>query len=202
MLIRKHVLERILIEASRFVARAESLHLSSIAKSIEHERGCQIFIEPFDEREPTGQVTGCLATCEPCIVREVGRPPLKEFKILKIQHHFIFYRPFPENIEVERFRIAHELGHCALHWPLGPRADRLFKGSYHGINDMYMVGYIREEEEEADAFACLLTAHRPAPTTVDRAAPPRSTTLELNESIYRKIEEYERLGLPRWMQRT
>lgn len=199
MFITPDVLRRVMIEANRYLPYAEQLHLSSIAKSIEHSKGCQIFIEPFEEKGLAEHCTGLLATCEPCIIRDVGKAPLKEFKILTIRHHFIFYRPCPENIEVERFRVAHELGHCALHWPLGPRAERLHKGSYRDMNDLYMVEFLRHEEEEADAFACLLTAHRPPPPTVDRPAPPRSTTLELNESLYKKIEQYERLGLLRSM---
>lgn len=188
MFIRKEILERIAIEGNRLGAHADSLHLSSIAKAIEYQRGCQIFIEPFDEKGPDAECTGCLATCEPCIIRDVGKPPLKEFKCLNIRHHFIFYRPCPEDIEIEKFRIAHELGHCALHWPLGPREDRLFKGSY---NDLYMVRFLKSEEEEADAFACLLTAHRPTP--------PRSITLEINDFLFEKITSYESKGLLRSM---
>ena len=90
MFIREGVLRHVAIEGNRFVAHAESLHLSSIAKSIEHEKGCQIFIEPFDETQPDVECTSCLATTEPCIIRDVGKSPLKEFKCLNIFLTFKF----------------------------------------------------------------------------------------------------------------
>ena len=135
-------------------------HLGSIAKAIEQQEGCQIFIVPLNIRA-NFKCRCCVATCESYIALGAARASLKESEMTLINHHFIFYKPHPKDIEVERFRVAHGLAHCALHWPLGPRRKRLVRGDLHGV-DVYLVRFLDEEEEEADALACLLTAYRPA----------------------------------------
>lgn len=184
MAIQKEVFKRVLSVAQEFVANAQSIHLASIAKSIEQMAGCQIFIEPFRDNGPGGDCIACLATCEPYIVWDLTQSSLKE-RAFRIRHHFIFYKPCPEDIEAERFRIAHELGHCALHWPLGPRRNRLVKGQIPGVGKMkmYMISFLKEEEMEADAFACLLTAHR--------LPPKRGTLPEVNDDLLKKVKEFE-----------
>ena len=156
MAMSEEALKRIVDVGQRLIDSARWLHLSGIAKSIEQEEGCQIFIAPFDNAGPNIKCTCCVATCESCI-----RPSLKESGIIQINHHVVFYRPHPEDIEAERLGVAHGLAHCVLHWPLGPRRDRLVKGNFNGV-DMYLVRFLEEEEAEADALACLLTAYRPA----------------------------------------
>lgn len=184
MAIQKEVLKRVLSVAQQFVTNAQSVHLASIVKSIEQMKGCQIFIETFDN-EPSGDCIACLATCEPYIVWDLTQSSSKE-RAIRIRHHFIFYKPCLEDIEAERFRVAHELGHCALHWPLGPRTDRLVKGQIPGVGEMYMISFLKEEEMEADAFACLLTTLR--------LPPKRGALLEVNDDLLKKVKEFEERG--------
>lgn len=134
-------------------------HLASIAKAIEQQEGCQIFIVPFDSAANV-ECRCCVATCESYIALGPARASWKKCEMTPINHHFVFYEPHPNDIEAERFRVAHGLAHCALHWPLGPRQKRLVRASLHGV-DVYLVKFLNEEEEEADALACLLSAYRP-----------------------------------------
>jgi len=143
----------------RLIEAAMLLRLGSIAKAIEQQEGCQIFIVPFDVGAHS-RCKCCVATCESYIALGPASASSKEPKMTPINHHFVFYKPNPKNAEVEKSRIAHGLAHCALHWPLGPRKKRLVRGNLHGV-DVYLVKFLPEEEEEADALACLLTAYRP-----------------------------------------
>jgi len=142
----------------RLIEAATSSHLASIAKAIEQQEGCQIFIIPLDNAANV-KCRCCVATCESYIALGSARASSKRCEMTPINHHFIFYKPHPKDIEVERLRVAHGLAHCALHWPLGPRQKRLIRASLHGV-DVYLVRFLGEEEEEADALACTLTAYR------------------------------------------
>ena len=171
------------------VKDAEPLQLSSIAKSIETKQKCQIFIQPW-ETKPPGEIASCVATCEVCVIRDREEAPLKRFSILPSRHHFIFYTPCTKDAEKERGQIAHELGHCALHWPLNERAKRLVWGidPEQEQADVYFVEYSKQEEEEADAFACLLTANRPKPTG-------RPSNAIFGPRVLEKATEYAQKGL-------
>lgn len=186
MLIDKEVVERVAEIGQPFVEYAKKLQLASIAKSIEQIKGCQIFIEPFYNGGPDTECEGCLATCEPYIVQEIDKIPSVK-NAVRIRQHFIFYKPSPSDIEAERFRIAHELGHCALHWPLGKRKMRKVSGYITGVGDMYIIEFLKKEEMEADVFACLLGLHRPAPK--------RDFVWEVNNLVFEKISEYNEKGL-------
>jgi len=142
----------------RLIEAAMLSHLASVAKAIEQQEGCQIFIIPLDN---AANITCrcCVATCESYIALGSARVSSRKCEMTPINHHFVFYKPHPKDIEVERLRVAHGLAHCALHWPLGPRQKRLVRASLHGV-DVYLVRFLDEEEEEADALACLLTAYR------------------------------------------
>lgn len=163
MALSEEALKHIEDVSQRLIEGAKSLHLGSIAKSIEQEEGCQIFIVPLDDKGSDVKSTGWMATCESYIGigGDTGKRSLKESKIMRICHHFIFYKPCPEDIEVERLRVARGLAHCALHWPLGPRKNRLVRVNLHGV-DAYVVRFLEQEEKEADALARLLAAFRPA----------------------------------------
>jgi len=186
MLIDKEVVERVAEASLPFVEYTKKLQLASIAKSIEQIKGCQIFIEPFYNGGPSTKCEGCLATCEPYIVPEIDKVP-SEKTAVKIRQHFIFYKPSPSDNESERFRIAHELGHCALHWPLGDRKVRKVAGKIKDVGGMYIIEFLKEEEMEADAFACLLGLYRPAPK--------RDFVWEVNNLVFDKIQEYNKKGL-------
>lgn len=107
---------------------------------------------------------------------------------LTFVQHSIFYRR-DEDQEVERFCIAHEFGHCALHWPLGDRRSRRKFCSIHNIGRFYLVDFDTKEEEEADVFACLLGVHRPAPK--------RSQTITVTKDVQRTMAEFARRGILR-----
>jgi hypothetical protein len=160
IVISEEALNRVADVGRQLIEAAELLRLGSIAKAIEQQEGCQIFIVPFDSRVHS-KSRCCVATCESYIALGAASASAKEPKMTPINHHFVFYKPHPKNIEVEKSRIAHGLAHCALHWPLGPRKKRLVRGKLHGV-DVYLVKFLPEEEEEADALACLFTACRPA----------------------------------------
>ena len=162
MALTEEALSRIQKRAEHLIEDAKSLHLSNIAKSIEQQEGCQIFMVPLDEAASELKSTRWVATCQSYIriTRDTADTSSKKSEIVPICHHFIFYKTCPEDIEVERLRVAHCLAHCALHWPLGPRKKRLVNASFQGV-DVYMVRFLPAEEEEANALASLLTAYQP-----------------------------------------
>ena len=162
---------------------ADSLHLTSIAKALEQEQGCQIFISGCEEEARIAEVDCFTGHCEPFLIlrpREDSQKPAFVFV-----QHFIFYKRH-EDSEVERWRVAHELGHCALHWPLKERESRRVSGSLAGIGKFYLVQYTLEEEAEADAFACLISAHRPAPQR-----PP----VTVDQRVFDRVKEYTERGI-------
>ncbi len=122
-------------EASRRVADVGRLliedamlsHLASVAKAIEQQEGCQIFIIPFDN---AANVTSrcCVATCESYISLGSARVSSKKCEMTPINHHFIFYKPHSKDIEVERLRVAHGLAHCAAALALRSAAEKIDKG--------------------------------------------------------------------------
>lgn len=136
------------------------LHLTNIAKAIEQSRRCQIFIMPLQgEDDRVAECEGFTATVEPTLMFSNQAHEANGFDYL---HHFIFYRP-DMNPKIEQYRIAHELGHCVLHWPLEEREDRKVSDRLTGIGNFYFIQYKKIEEEQADAFACIVCAHQQIP---------------------------------------
>lgn len=131
---------------------AKSLDLvPNVSKAIEQNKRCQIIIMPLEEDQRIEDCDSFTATCE---------AKLKFGKTVLFRQHFIFFRPEPD-YELERFRIGHELGHCALHWPDTDLENRQIWGELGNIGKFYLVKFTKKEEEEADAFACLLGACQP-----------------------------------------
>ena len=186
MIIQQKVLQKVAANCQGLVTKANSLHLSSIAKCIEMETRCQIFTEAFRDLGPQKGAVSFLGTCEGEFVLDSGKNKEEKTSPFRFKHHFIFYRKCPEDIEVERFRVAHELGHCALHWPLGSRKNRLIYTHCPGAGNMYMVEYNKNEEEEADAFAALISYY---------TMPERSNVLKVDASFLDKLNEFGRKGL-------
>jgi hypothetical protein len=139
---------------------AESLHLASVAKAIELQRGCQIFIAPVQEEIEISNYQSFTANCEPFTILQ--KEEQDKWDNVFIQH-FVYYRT-NEDSEIERFYIAHELAHLAIHWPLRESASkRKVYTPLPGIGRFFLVLHNKEEDEEADAFAILLGINRPKP---------------------------------------
>ena len=175
------ILENVARKCRPTVVLAELFHLTSVAKAIEHVRYCQIFMEGFESDSRVPKSKCFTATVEPFFA---FKP--KDGSELTFVQHFIFYRR-DKDPDVERFRVAHELGHCALHWPLDDRISRRIFGNIPEIGQCYIVNFDEKEEQEADAFACLLRVHRPKPV--------RSVTLEVNTNVQNIVEEYAKRGI-------
>lgn len=186
-MIPRDVLEAVCTVVNEYAKTEESLQLDSIARTIEQSKRCQIFIQPW-KTKPSGNFASCVATCQTCVIRDTGIPPLKQFVALPIRHHFIFYTPYPEDVEMESVQIAHELGHCVLHWPLNDRAERLIWGTDIDAPDLYLVRYTKKEEQHADAFSCLVTAHQSKPSK-------RLLDIQVNEQVLQKVDECAGMGL-------
>jgi len=156
------------------------MDLASIAKAIEYKRPCQIFIEGF-EKKLFKECQRFTANVEPFMAFK-----LKDSKEFIFVQHFIFYER-DEDKRIERFHIAHELGHCALHSLLEDRVNRRVWGELSEIGRCYIVDCTDEEEKEADAFACFLDIYRPKPI--------RDESVNVNENVHRVIEEFNKKGI-------
>ena len=181
------VLKRIAKELQYYATATKSLHLTSIAKAIEQKRGCQIFIEPLLDEAPYAECDGYVANCEPYILLDTHSGIPRKHELVQ---HFIFYRSDPD-VEVEQFRVAHELGHCAIHWPLKQRKENRRFMQIPGIGRGYVVEFTKEEEQEADAFACVLGYHAPPVT--------REYFMAINEGVLKKVGEYKSKGLLQYL---
>jgi hypothetical protein len=162
-----------------------------LAKNIEDDMGCHIIIRPVEKN--LGIVSRVVTDEE----REIGTrirywfSAKPKVNVPKVRRHFIFYMPCPEDVEVERFRIAHELGHCALHWPLDPSRRELEHNK--DIPDTgrraYAVRFSQREEAEADVFACL------ALIKYQSVCFGRREEIELKDITIKKVEEYMKKNL-------
>lgn len=189
MAIEIDMLERMVIEVQEIVDIAESLHLANVSlanvsKAIEQERGCQIFVKALAESYDVGDYQGFTANCEPFLLVAPKKP--EDWEQVFVQH-FIYYKS-DKNPEIEHYRIAHEIGHLALHWPMEENVKPRKKHcTLPGIGRFFLVLYTQEEEEEADAFAILLGAHIPKPK---KLAQIRVTSL-----VRKKINDYTKDGI-------
>jgi len=187
MPLNRNLLEAVADRAKDFIRSAESLHLASIAKALESKFGCRIFMRPFPRTDDPGDAAGCLLTCETSIIHDKGEYPLHKYELLPSRDHFIFYRVQTDDPEASRWAIGHELGHVLLHWPLGKRQHKLIWAGSSENRDGYMVEYGKSEESEADAFACLIAAHRPKPIG-------RKSRFVLDEAFFEKVKHYRKRG--------
>lgn len=143
------------------IERTEELfkHLRSIpfidvTEIIEEICGCRVSIYCYNSLP-----IPCLGTCDEQIILLKDKKKMVPEVSLDTRHHFIFFRKNTDE-EIEAFEVAHELGHCYLHWPLEKREKRLISLKVPELqNDMYMVRFNKKEECEADAFGCILVAH-------------------------------------------
>ncbi len=185
MPLKAETLKAVMQKCQPLVAVADSLQLASVAKAIEQQRPCQIFMQPFSEEDARVANSDCFtAHCEPFFIypraEKLGKPDLE------FVQHFIFYKS-SRDTQVERWRIAHELGHSALHWPVEDRESRSVSRTLPGIGRSFLVRYTEQEEAEADAFACLLSVHRPGP--------PERSPVVVNQEVFAKLAEYASKGI-------
>jgi len=140
---------------------------------------------PFPKNaKPPAKLGGILMTCETCILVDRGHYPMHQYEVIPWRDHFIFYRRAGRDREAERWCIAHELGHCILHFPVAGRKHEVVRWTVTSKQrDGYMSEYDKKDEREADAFACLLTAHRPQPRG-------RKKKFALDDDFYSKVAEY------------
>lgn len=182
MAITNDTLERMRPICERIIGVGDSLHLTKVAKAIEMERGCQIFMEPLTDENDLGGYHGFTANCDPWNIIE---PKDQEKWQNTFVQHFVYFKT-DKDPDVECYRIAHELGHLAAHWPLESDRDRINR-QLPTIGSCFLVLYNQEEEEEADAFAMLLGYHKPEAK--------RFKKIRLTNGVKNKIEDYEKRGL-------
>lgn len=145
----------------QLIDKVGEVHFGHILKVIEQTKGCQIFIEPFKEHDPKRR--SCLVTCDPRIVHETNKDP-HEAEAVPFRQHYIFYKK-AYDINKERFTVAHELGHCDFHWPLGPSREQRLRSTYIPDlgNEMYLVQFDEVEQQQANIFASILLAFENTP---------------------------------------
>ena len=160
---------------------ASSLHMTSVAKAIEQEAGCRILIKPFPEGHEHRRARGCLVTVDTATV-------IAPDQSIPGRDHFLYYRP--GKAEADRWAVAHELGHAFLHWPLRERICRIREAPFapHDGLTSYVIEFTDDEESDANAFACVMAGHRPAPGN-------RPETIDLaNIEFEKKVNAYIRNG--------
>jgi len=144
---------------------ARCVHLSSIAKAYEMEHGCQIFIMPIDNNlsgDGINKLPSFTAHCEPFTILKVNDTGNFCNVSIHIQH-FIFYKP-DKNIEIERYRVAHELAHLIVHNPLSEEyRNRRAYQQIQNIGRFFLIQHTKQEDEVADHFAVMLATNRPLP---------------------------------------
>ena len=143
------------------LAAISSLHLTSVAKAIEHSADERIKIifrpmaaETLGKWAPAVLLTQRLEVTGPGIER-----PFLAYE------HFIYHLREDERSVATRFHVAHELGHILLHKPYTDDSEdaRYYIPLEGTATDMYGVEYRPEEEMEADLFAAILHHQRPGP---------------------------------------
>ncbi len=146
MSVRRKLLEEIAQACESLADKAKATHWGDVAMYIALEKGCQIFIECL--QKDVGDSVSFTANCD-INVTQINSSTGQEIQTVSTVQHFIFYKP-DKDIEIERARVAHELGHCLLHWPLGVRKKMVEKEG-----SVYIVNFTKKDEDEADAFMSL-----------------------------------------------
>ena len=145
-----------------------SLHLTSIAKAIEHnnKKICKIVFHKLTGKGLEAKGHAMLLTQELSARSEFDQTNAKLYE------HFIFYDTKDvENIHV-RFAIAHELGHIFLQNPMErDKADRN-PVPIEGCESLFAIKYRPEDEIEADIFATIMCEQRKIPKREIFFTPP------------------------------
>ena len=181
--IQSQALQRVLAIGQDVARNAIGLHFADIAKAIEQKRGCQIFIQFIGAGQETGGYDGFTANVELYLASHGEKTDENQYEFIQ---HFIYCKQNDDQ-EVERFHLGRALGHCLLHWPLGPRKSRRIYASLPKLGRFYLVDYTNDEEKEADFFSCFLATWWP-----DCQIP---TGEPLNSAIREKSAEYAARGL-------
>lgn len=176
------ILETARQDCQKIVDRMKNMPMSGIVNAIEQMRACQIIIMPIESGEISST---CLATCPVSLL--MGKQE-KTKKVIdkKFRHYFIHYRK-SKNRELERFRIAHECGHCYDVPPLtGER--KLYPAIVPEVNlELYVVKFELADEQYADAFASILINY---PFSRSEEFPD----VVVDDSLRSKIDRYAEQG--------
>lgn len=181
MSIPRKLLEEIATNCKSLAAQAKHTHLANIAMYIALEKGCQIFIEPLQKN--IKDFVSFTANCE-INVTQIDSTTGQEINAGSSVQHFIFYKPENKDIETELARVAHELGHCLLHWPLDDPKKKIAR---EGV--IYLVEFTNREEEEADAFMCLCL------NGLFSGGVPKLSVKKVVDEAYGNIKRYRQKGL-------
>lgn len=167
-----------------------TLHLTSIAKAIEHhnKRICKIVFHKLIGKGLDAKGHAMLLT------QELNARCEFDQTNAKLYEHFIFYDTKGiETIHV-RFAIAHELGHIFLQNPMNrDNADR-YPVPIEGCESLFAIKYEPEDEIEADIFATIMCEQRKIPIREIFFAPPCIKYIQdYKEKEYFRIETLEAL---------
>lgn len=178
---------RVMRKARETLSQARESNLTSVAKAIEKRKSCRIFFEPYPNGGWADETSAFLVTIPTLIIADDPnlKYPAPGFQAMNCRDHWIFYRPNPKNREQERCAIAHELAHCLFHWPL----DKALAVEAVEINDCYIgykVAFTRAQENEANAFACIVAKYWPIPE--------RPNHFPLDRAFYEAVDMYFRNG--------
>lgn len=174
------ILETAAEGCQKVVDQLKAMPMSNIVNAIEQIKACQIFIMPVEKSKIANT---CLATCEMSLLME-KRQKRKKAIARKFRHHFIHYAKTADK-ELERIRVAHELGHCFFYWPAKGRQNKLYPAKITDVNvNLYLVEFELIDEYLADAFASLMVNY---PFSTSEKYPDVTVDKKLRD----KIEEYK-----------
>ncbi len=183
--IQMNILENARKDCQEIIDYLKTMPMSNIVNAIEQIKACQTIIKPIETEEITNT---CLATCDISIL--TGKHE-KNNKVIekKFRHHFIHYEK-SKNKELEKIRVAHELGHCYGHWPLNERKEegRIHSDIIPDVNiPLYIIEFNKPEEAYADAFASIMVNYPFSPSE-------QYPDVIINKKLLDKIEEYAKKG--------
>lgn len=178
-----NILERAREGCQELIDRLKTMPMSNIVNTIEQTKACQIFIKPIEKPKIPNT---CLATCNISIL--AGKEEGRQKRVKKrFRHHFIHYEK-SDNKELERIRVAHELGHCFFYWLPKGRNNKLYIAKIPDTDiKLYLVKFELIDERLADAFASIMVNY---PFSTSEKYP----NVTINKKLLDKIEEYKTKG--------
>lgn len=167
-----------------------SLHLTSIAKAIEHSNRkiCKIVFHKLTGKGLDSKGHAMLLTQELSARSEFDQTNAKLYE------HFIFYDTRDIKPMHVRFAIAHELGHVFLHNPMNRDKSTRYPVPIEGCESLFAIKYQSVDEIGADIFATIMCEQRKIPERESFFAPPCIKYIQdYKEKGYYRIETSESL---------
>lgn len=176
------ILEKAREDCQEIIDKLKTMPMCSIVNVIEQILPCQIIIQPITTSEISST---CLAICPISLIAGNRRGTKKIIK-KDFRHYFIHYARSDDK-ELERFRVAHECGHC-YSWPPLEGNRKVYPALIPEVGlELYMVRFELVDEMYADAFASIMVNYSFSPTGV-------YPDVVISKKLLGKIEEYARKG--------